>query len=158
MQEDMADNALVYASVQVMKVGERQGQWHTDGGTSLLHAGLTIFGSRVLDVDQRDLGRISRVQKPGSFYVGNLCSMKHNVRHERTSEGCLGPGKEPAQTAVMLRSDVFRYARARALNTTPGPAELFRIVNTEVAKHLAEEPFPLPGMGDVLAEADTSAD
>ena len=84
--------------------------------------------------------------------------MKHCVRHGATSEGCLGPGTEPVQIAVMLRTDVFRCARARTLNTTPGPAELYEIVNTEIAKHLAEEPpFRLPGMGDVLAEADTSA-
>lgn len=40
--EDMADNAFVYVSVQVMKVGEREDGWHTDGGASLLHIGLVI--------------------------------------------------------------------------------------------------------------------
>jgi hypothetical protein len=46
--EDLSDNAFAYASVQVLKVGEREDGWHTDGGASLLHAGLTIFGSRQL--------------------------------------------------------------------------------------------------------------
>ena len=48
MDEDLSDNAFAYASVQVLKVGEREDGWHTDGGASLLHAGLTIFGSRQL--------------------------------------------------------------------------------------------------------------
>ena len=41
MQEDFADNAFVYASVQLMKIGGREDGWHTDGGASLLHAAVT---------------------------------------------------------------------------------------------------------------------
>ena len=60
MDEDLSDNAFAYASVQVLKVGEREDGWHTDGGASLLHAGLTIFGSRQLLVKVKgEEGRIS---------------------------------------------------------------------------------------------------
>ena len=69
--EDLSDNAFAYASVQVLKVGEREDGWHTDGGASLLHAGLTIFGSRQLLVKVKgEEGCISLAQRPGSFYVG----------------------------------------------------------------------------------------
>ena len=130
-----------------------QGLWRTDGGTSLPHAGLTIFGTRCLDVDPGADGCISLLQVPGSFYVGNLCALKHNARHSATSDGCLGAGEEQVQIAVMLRTDVFRAARTRTLNATPGPAELFHIVNEQTAKHVSQEPFRLPGLDAVLAEA-----
>ena len=60
------------------------------------------------------------------------------------------------QIAIMARSDVFREARARKLNTTHGPTPLFRIVNQVVATHLAEKPLPLPSLAAVLTEARKS--
>ena len=67
LEEDLADNAFVYVSVQSLRVGEPQDDWHTDGGTSLLHGGLTVFGSRTLLVKSEGRGCISLPQKPGSF-------------------------------------------------------------------------------------------
>ena len=83
MDEDLSDNAFAYASIQVVKVGKREDGWHTDGGASLLHAGLTIFGSRQLLVKVKgEKGCISLAQRHGSFYVvslsisnlGNMCA------------------------------------------------------------------------------------
>ena len=163
MEEDFADNAFVYASIQVLRIGAREDGWHTDGGASLLHAGLTLFGTRSLlvELDQPKKHIIELEQRPGSFYVGNLCALNHNVRHYAASEGTFSPRHghtmfEPVQIAVMLRSDVFRQSRARKIDAIPGPGELFRIVNTETAKHLAEKPFPLPDLASVLAERGVS--
>ena len=155
MEEDFADNALVYASVQLLKIGARQDGWHTDGGTSLLHAAVTLFGTRTLLVELEDAGCISLPQRPGSFYIGNLCALNHNVEHGEHAAGSYGEGppSQQVQIAVMLRSDVFRAARARRINATPGPGELFRIVNSETAKHLAEQPFHLPDLAAVIAES-----
>ena len=93
-EEDFADNAIVYASVQLLKIGKREDGWHTDGGASLLHAGLTLFGSRTLLVKtEDDAGCISLPQNPGSFYVGNLCALEHNVLsslHASQGEDALG--------------------------------------------------------------------
>ena len=154
-EEDMADNALVYASVQLMRVAAREDGWHTDGGCSLLHISATVFGSRSVSVALEPEGCISMAQRPGSIYLGNLCALNHNVVHHERSPGCYGEGGpgEPIQIAVMLRSDVFRAARARKLNATPGPRELFRLVNGATAKHLAEEVFQLPTLADVLSES-----
>ena len=60
--------------------------------------------------------------------------MKHNVKHGDQAEGCYGTA-EKIQIAVMFRTDVFRYARARKMNSRPGPRELYDIVNTETARH-----------------------
>ena len=154
LDEDMAENAWVYASVQVLKVGKRIDGWHTDGGASLLHCGLTIFGSRAVEVEFEGGGCISLAQRPGSFYAGNLCAARHCVTHGETSEGCFGDGlaSERVGIAVMLRSDVFRDARARRKDAVPGPKELFRVVNAVTARHLAEVPLYLPDIAAVLAE------
>ncbi len=155
MEEDFADNAFVYATVQLMKIGEREDGWHTDGGASLLHAAVTVFGSRTLQVKPEDAGCISLPQRPGSFYVGNLCALSHNVVHGEHAAGSYGggPPSEQVQIAVMLRTDVFRAARARTINATPGPAELFEIVNSATARHLAEQPLYLPDLAAVIAES-----
>ena len=158
LDEEFADNALVYASVQILKVGARDDGWHTDGGASLLHAGLTVFGSRYLDVDvgQGREGCISLYQEPGSFYIGNLCALDHDARHVENPVGCKGDGPDRVEIAVMFRSDVFREVRARKKNTCPGPKELFSLVNDETAKHLDAEPFFLPDLSEVLAESSDS--
>ena len=52
----------------------------------------------------------------------------------------------------MIRSDVFRDFWARKINSTPGPAEFFRVVNYAVAQHLADVPVALPDLTEVLAE------
>jgi len=158
MEEDLADNAFVYASVQFMKIGKRKDGWHTDGGASLLHASLTLFGSRSVLVKVEKEGGSETIclpQRPGSFYVGNMCAMEHNVAHGSQTEGSFGngPQEKRSQVAVMLRTDVFRQARARTLNSTPGPVELYRIVNDETARHLAEKPLHLPDLAAVMAES-----
>ena len=144
------DNAFVYASVQVLREGEREDGWHTDGGASLLHAGMTIFGSRHLQVRFKgDEGCLSLEQRRGSFYAGNLCALEHHVVHGAIAPG---PPEEQVQIAVMLLSDLFREARARKINACPGPRELFRVVNRVTARHMAEVPFPLPDIAAILAE------
>ena len=156
-EKDLADNAFVYATVQALSVAEREDGWHTDGGASLLHAGLTVFGTRKLLVRMGDGDEscISLVQHPGSFYVGNLCALSHNVEHGPHSHGSYGTGppSKQMQIAIMIRSDLFREVRARKKNALPGPADLFRIVNTETAMHIAEGTFCLPDLAAVLLEA-----
>ena len=184
LQEDFADNAFAYASIQLMQPGARDDGWHTDGGCSLLHASVTLFGTRSVEVWMEPSSKVTLDQKPGSFYVGNLSALEHNVRHheecKHTFDGAAvtakGDGKDlasaatakgdaedpaPAETAkgdqrlqiaVMIRSDVFRNCRARKINSTPGPVELFRVVNCTVAQHLADVPVALPDLTEVLAE------
>ena len=154
-EEDFEDNAFAYASIQVLKVAMREDAWHTDGGASLLHVGCTIFGTRELQVEVS--GRedsIKLTQSPGSFYIGNMCALRHNVVHGAHAPGSCGAGlpSEQFQIAVMLRSDVFRECRARKINATPGPTELYDLVNLETARMIVERPFYLPDLPAILAE------
>ena len=61
-------------------------------------------------------------------------------------------GDQRLQIAVVIRSDVFREVRARNINSTPGPAELFRVVNFAGAKRLAEVPVTPLDLTEVLAK------
>ena len=137
---------------------------------------------------------VNFAQEPGSFYVGNLCALGHNVHHHAeclhtfrtkaatasartkaatasaaaTSSGSLedwqadeaaaATADSGLQIAVMIRSDVFRNARARKIKSTPGPTDFFRVVNRAVAQHLAECPVRLPDLTAVLAEASRVGD
>ena len=184
LQEDFADNAFVYASIQLMQPGARDDGWHTDGGCSLLHASVTIFGTRSVEVKVEGQPQVTLVQEPGSFYVGNLAALEHNVRHhveckhtfdgaaatakvdrknlvsaasengdaENAASAATAEGDQRLQIAVMMRCDVFRELRARKKNSTPGPAEFFRVVNYAAAQHLAGVPVALPDLTEVLAE------
>ena len=183
LEEDFADNAFVYASIQLMQPGERDDGWHTDGGCSLLHASVTIFGTRSVQVKVEGQSQVTLEQEPGSFYVGNLAALEHNVRHHveckhtfdgaaataklyrklcdgitaerdagNASSAATAEGDQRLQIAVMIRCDVFRDLRARKKNSTPGPAEFFRVVNYAAAQHLADVPVALPDLTEVLAE------
>ena len=158
MEEDFADNAFAYVSIQLMQPGVRNDWWHTDGGCSLLHASVTLFGTRSVAVKVEGKPQVTLDQEPGSFYVGNLCALEHNVRHheecKHTFDGAAetAKGDQRLQIAVMIRSDVFRDCRARKINCTFGPVELFRVVNCTVAQHLAKVPVALPDLTEGLAE------
>ena len=193
MDEEFADNAFAYASIQVMKPGKRNDGWHTDGGCSLLHASVTLFGARSVQVRSGDMEckcksgvaickcgladvkEVQLLQVPGSFYVGTLVPLNHNVHHYDEPPHLFHPIAETAQghgeadaaqehggaatadggleIAVMIRSDVFRNCRARTIDSTPGPVDFFQVVNTVVAEHLAEVPVRLPDLTAVLKEA-----
>ena len=62
------------------------------------------------------------------------------------------PRKLGVKIAIMFRTDVFRQSRARKINSTPGPKDLYKIVNEETARHLVEQPFVLPDLAAVVAE------
>ena len=170
LTEDFADNAFVYASIQLMQPGARDDGWHTDGGCSLLHASVTIFGTRSVEVKVEGQPQVTLVQEPGSFYVGNLAALEHNVHHHvkcrqtfdgaaatakvhrKDSSAATAEGDQRLQIAVMIRCDVFRNWRARKINCTPGPSEFFHVVNKAAAQHLADVPVALPDLTEVLAE------
>ena len=120
MQEDFADNAFAYASIQLMQPGVRDDGWHTDGGCSLLHASVTIFGTRSVEVKVEGKPQVTLDQEPGSFYVGNLTALEHNVRHH---EECKHTFDGAAVTAKGDGKDLASAATAKGDAEDPAPAE-----------------------------------
>ncbi len=134
---------------QVMSPGPRADLVHYDGGASLLHMGLTIFGARSLVCHFGEEGTRTFRQRAGSIYVGNMCAIEHHVEHEPASAECLGSGEQAAQITIMFRSDVFRHGQARKKISKPTPVDMFDIVNTVVASHLSTDPMVLPDFANV---------
>ena len=120
LQEDFADNAFAYASMQLMEPGAREDGWHTDGGCSLLHALVTIFGTRSVEVKVEGQPQVTLDQEPGSFYVGNLSALEHNVRHH---EECKHTFDGAAVTAKGDGKDLASAATAKGDAEDPAPAE-----------------------------------
>ena len=96
--------------------------------------------------------------------MGNMVAMSHAVHHDEDTTGCFihtsetdGDVSGSAETAIwqitaMIRTDVFREARARTINSTPAPKEVFDTVNEIMATLLREVPLYLPTLSEVLAE------
>ena len=158
-----SDTAWAYSTVQMMLPGARLDPKHIDGGASLLHMGLTIFGSRSLHVWLNNEPTRVFEQHPGSIYMGNLCAAKHQVEHfDETRKQELfhptGAGSVSEQSgyliAIMLRSDVFRWSRARKLEGKPTPVDMFDLINKTVAEHVATEAFVIPDFATVVGKYD----
>ena len=54
--------------------------------------------------------------------------------------------------AVMLRTDVFRAERSRAMKVNPRLVDVFDIVNEVVASALSARPLSFPDFASCLAE------
>ena len=119
VKDCFAKKAFVYTTVQVMRSTERLDPKHFDGGASLLHMGLTIFGKRRLDIWKDDGTSVELDQVPGSVYVANMCAIEHQAVHSVCKHDSHS-GPEGFEIAVMLRSDVFRNSRARNLKKKTG--------------------------------------
>ena len=139
-----------------MKAGPRYDPEHFDSGASLLHAGLTIFGTRHVEVQVADSAAKEwsvLQQDEGSFYMGNMCAAWHRVHHfDRHQAGTLCEAAGDVHIAVMLRTDVFRDNRARGMKQKPNPCKVFDIVNDIVASALATKPLHFPQLQTCLAE------
>ena len=159
----LGDTAFTYGLLQVMQPSERCDPEHFDGGASLLHGGLTVFGSRHLEckVAASAAGEEASAageeawevlpQRPGSSYVGNLRAPWHRVRHQEQA-GPLCAAAEDVHVTVMLRTDVFRGVRSRAKKIKPRLVEVFEFVNEVVASALSARPLSFPDFASCLAE------
>ena len=163
LKECFSDTAWAYLTVQMMLPGARFDPKHIDGGASLLHLGLTIFGSRLLHVWLNEERTLVFEQHPGSIYIGNMCAAEHQVEHfddARKQElfHPTGAGSASEQKAyliaIMLRSDVFRWSRARKLKGKPTPVDMFDLINKTVAEHVSTVAFVIPDFATVVGKYD----
>ena len=158
----LSDTALVYGIEQDMLASEREDPSHWDGGTSLLHAGVTLWGQRRLEYMTGDGEWHSLIQQPGSFYIANMCAAWHRVQHLPSDaaeplfrpvdamnvDGNASPG---LHITVMLRTDVFRADFSRRGRQKARPEDVYDAVNFVVARKLAREPWAMPTLGECMA-------
>ena len=131
---------------------------HNDGGASVLHMGITLYGRRRVTFfepisgsasGQEEEREVCFAQQPGSVYLGTVTGASHQVSHVVTRN----PEEElRAHTvSVMLRTCLFPYNRARCQNTTPSPPEVFRALASSLTEHLVAHRLELPSLARVQA-------
>ena len=139
---------------------------HQDGGASIVHLGVTLFGRREL-VCQQDVATspdsglppVVLLCPPGSVYMGGLTGPVHQVTHHvpRPGEVLRGSGvatspefAEGLSVTIMCRTALFPHNQARLRNVTPSPQAFFTTLAESVRASFAELPFRLPTLPEIL--------
>lgn len=137
LEGDFATNAFAYGMVQVMAATTRRDPLHYDGGCSLLHMGLTIFGSRGLDVWFKDAPGSIRVSSPASASAAALQSTPSDAEQVETGTTELPsetvqmqPGSLYVGNLVAVQHQVVHYAAGDA-------GQLYRGVHDSAANEAA---------------------
>ncbi len=157
MGRTLAEDAWAYGIIQVTKPSQRRDPAHFDGAASLLHAGLTGWGKRDVEIRPQPPDEWQRFpQVPASFYVGNLCAAWHQVAHlppedaEPLYHEESDAEKEGVHITATLRGNFFTASRARTSTSRASPEEVYNVVNAVVAQHLAEKALQPPTVEDCL--------
>ena len=138
---------------------ESSGPWeeplHQDGGASILHMGLTVYGRRdVRFIQGPGLADVAVRNVPGTVYFGQVTGAEHQVHHRvasSPSELLHLPGFGQVSVTVMLRTALFPYNRARMRNTTPSPVVVFHALARSFRESCARGAWRFPS----LAECET---
>ena len=127
---------------------------HQDGGASVLHLGVTLFGRRKLVCHQgSDVPPVELVCPLGSVYLGVLTGPEHQVHHLvplpgellRESGVATGPQFDSGLSiTIMCRTALFAHNQARLRNVTPSPQGFFFAIAESFRASLAALPFRLP--------------
>ena len=164
LEMDLSEWFASCGELAIAKPGSQEdGFWaepeHKDGGASVLHLGLTLYGRRALAC-RRDLGLPDVIvpNAPGTVYLGQLTGPVHQVSHQEAHESELleVPGHGRVAVSIMLRTALFPFGRARLRNTTPSPRACFEALARCFREGLAAETLRLPGLSDCQAHMETS--
>ena len=143
-----------FGMLQYMRTGQREDPKHCDGGASLVHMGLSLFGGRTLRWWEKDAEAAHEApQRPGYFYVSNPGAFEHQVVHYGTpvEEGGLIEFGDmgPCKLALQLRCSVFGLNRGTKPPAKPMIA--FKAASSVVASWLRETNFAMPTAEDCEA-------
>ena len=125
-------------------LGHRPEPVHMDGGASILHAGITLYGHRCLTCQRPGYVPLDVHNHPGTVYMGVLTGPRHQVKHQHSEADDLLDGKY--SVSVMLRTTLFPHDRSRGKETTPAPTDLYYELAGLFTRMLVERPFRLPSL------------
>lgn len=169
LAKEAADWFCRFISLQMLTPAERLDTAHFDGGASVLHLGLTLWGRRRVYLNLADPAGGAKStadpaageewvvthQRPGSVYLANFCAPYHQVGHEGADdpdELFHTPSGGTYKVAIMFRTSCFGAARGRTTSTPPGPKKIFAIVSTAVQGALLSNRFRLPTLLECLEQ------
>ncbi len=138
-----------------LAITRASGRWveplHQDGGASVLHMGVTLYGRRQVKLKQVEgLKDIVIQNSPGTVYISQLTGPMHEVSHHGTLQGELLqlPGLGDCSVTIMMRTALFPACRSRLRNTTPSPAKMFTAVAEALRAGMASSTWKLPTLVD----------
>ena len=143
---------------------EEEGFWaepeHQDGGASISHMGITLYGRRALACRRgHGLEDVTVLNVPGTVYLSQLTGPVHQVSHQAALDGELleVPGLGSVAVTVMLRSALFPHNRARLRDTTPSPLACFEALARCFREGMAGAPWRLPTLAMCQARLEATA-
>ena len=141
---------------QRMKTGAgRLDKKHVDGGASIIHLSLSLFGTRkLLFWEKDDVEPHVLILREGDVYISSPAAYEHQVLHDDDSasgeELLEFGGMGPVKLAIQLRCDTFASARARA--PPASPKVVHEAASEAVQRWLLEVPLALPTLEEAQAE------
>ena len=129
---------------------------HQDGGASILHMAMTLYGSRRLR-GQQGLGQADMefLNGPGSVYLATLTGPIHQVHHQPgvISDALPIEGFGPCSVTVQMRTALFPACQSRLRDTTPAPRAFFELLAEAFRQGLAQGGWQLPSLRECQAFA-----
>ena len=120
---------------------------HYDGGASVLHMGLTLYGRRNLelfrDEDPNDL-IFDMPMAPGNVYFGVMTGCKHRVQHKMPRAP--SETKDDHAVTVMIRTTLWPGPRSRLMKSMPSPKDMFKVVAQSMARSIGRLPWVNPDL------------
>jgi hypothetical protein len=130
-------------------------QVHQDGGASVVHCGITLFGDRRLVCQRPDDTSVVIHNTPGTVYIGGLTGPTHGVTHVPSAADQLLDGEH--SVSVMLRTALFPHCQSRVRATTPCPQGFFFAISASFADSFSRLTWQFPSLGACTAEFDRAA-
>ena len=130
----------------------REDHKHCDGGASLLHIGISLYGERFLRFWEKDVEAPWELQHiAGQVYISSPACFTHQALHRDGSPSDLmaftGLSSNLVKYAVQIRCELFLQARG----TTPpaSPPVAFQAAAEVVAHWLVEAKIRLPSLAEI---------
>jgi hypothetical protein len=134
-----------------LTITNAEGVWkeadHMDGGASVLHMGVTVYGDRDMACHRPGFEADPVVVRNtgGTVYLGVLTGPRHGVSHLPSPPDQLWPHRlGQLSVTIMMRTTLFPHCRSRLKGTTPSPSIWYGRLAENLSASLSSLPWELP--------------
>lgn len=127
---------------------------HVDGGAGIMLLAITLFGKRLLHCWNsaetrstslsKEENKLQFPQQPGTVWLTCASSFRHQVEHLPSDDLMTFGDLDRLSVAVIMRSTLFPYNRARVGKHTPNPKIVFKTIAKAVALWQGKHTLRLP--------------
>lgn len=143
--------------------GELLEDAHVDGGAGMLLIAITLFGKRLLHCwkssekpsgasagSQPEKEHTMQIpQEPGTVWLTCASSFRHQAEHQPSDDLMTFGDLKELSVAVIIRSSLFPFNRARLAARTPDPQIVFKTIAEAVATWQGEHTLWLPTLQQI---------